>query len=147
MFQKLRLNKIMLPLANQDDTAAMRSFALTMSIAFPSVFMLVLPWFFNTLIPVWPAFISAILMILHVLKPSAIYYPYRVWMVIASVFGWVNTNLILGLVFFLVITPMGVVMKLLGKLQYKNKVVAKSNWVKPENSPASKDKKRLEEPF
>ena len=49
---------------------------------------------------VWPGFLSPV---------------YRVWMAIGYVLGWINTRIILGVVFFLLFTPMGLIMRLLGK--------------------------------
>jgi hypothetical protein len=144
---KNRLKNVMLPLANRNDTRAMRSFALMMSIAFPVVFTLLLPWLFNHAVAYWPLAVSSVLMSLYAVYPKGIYYPYYVWMVIASVLGWFNTRLILGLVFYIVITPIGLFMKALGKLQYKKHVNKHSNWVKQTHTDARKDKKRLEEPF
>ncbi|WP_371194678.1 SxtJ family membrane protein [Glaciecola sp. SC05] len=141
------LQKIILPLASKDDVEALRSFARLMSLAFPIIFMLLLPWLFGPNLPYWPLAVPIVLMSLHVFYPKGIYYPYYAWMVIASVLGWFNTSLILGLVFYIIITPIGVIMAMLGKLQYKKRVTSKSNWVKKENTDANKDKKRLEEPF
>ena len=142
-----RLKNMMLPLAERNDTKAMRSFALTMSIVFPIVFMLVLPWLFNNSLPYWPLVISTVLMSLYLAYPKGIYYPYYVWMIIASIMGWFNTKLILGLVFYVVITPIGMFMKAFGKLQYQKHVNTDSNWVMQKHTDARKDKKRLEEPF
>ena len=86
-------------------------------------------------------------MLLYVLYPKGIYVPYYAWMVFASVMGWFNTRLILGIVFYLVITPIGLIMKACGKLQYKKQINAGSNWVNQTHTDARKDKKRLEEPF
>lgn len=144
---KNTLKKVMLPLVSRNDTKAMRSFALTMSIVFPIVFTLLLPWLFNHGMAYWPFAVSSVLMSLYVVYPKGIYYPYFVWMIIASVLGWFNTRLILGIVFYIVITPIGLMMKTLGKLQYKNHVNSESNWVKQTHTDARKDKKRLEEPF
>ena len=144
---KNTLKNVMLPLASRNDTITMRSFALTMSIVFPFVFTLFLPWLFNHGLAYWPLAVSSVLMTLYVLYPKGIFYPYYVWMIIASILGWLNTRLILGLVFYIVITPIGLMMKTLGKLQYKKQVHDESNWVKQTHTDARKDKKRLEEPF
>ncbi len=144
---KNTLKNVMLPLANRNDTIALRSFALTMSIVFPIVFTLLLPWLFSQGMAYWPFAVSSVLMSLYVIYPRGIYYPYYVWMIIASVLGWLNTRLILGLVFYIVITPIGLIMKALGKLQYKKQVNNQSNWVTQTHTDARKDKKRLEEPF
>jgi hypothetical protein len=40
---------------------------------------------------------------------------YVLWMRLASILAWVNTRVILGIAFFLVLTPIGVLMRLFGK--------------------------------
>lgn len=37
------------------------------------------------------------------------------WMTLAFALGWLNTRLLLGLFFFLILTPIGVLMRLFGK--------------------------------
>ncbi len=46
--------------------------------------------------------------------PSRVRPVYRLWMPLANALGWLNTRLILFLVFTLVVTPLGVAMRLLG---------------------------------
>jgi len=64
---------------------------------FAAVFTLVAFW------PLWP---------LH--APSL---PWLggLWMKFGHVLGWINARIILSLVFFVVVTPIGIVMRLLGK--------------------------------
>jgi len=59
---------------------------------------------------------------------------YLGWMAFAYVLGWVNTRLILGVFFYLVITPVGLIMRLLGRdpLLRKFDRSAVSYWVKRE---------------
>ena len=54
------------------------------------------------------------------------------WMTFAFVLGWFNTRLILGLFFYLVITPVGLVMRLFGRdpMHRKFNTSAASYWVK-----------------
>jgi hypothetical protein len=40
---------------------------------------------------------------------------YRGWMKFGHVLGWINARIILGLVFFVMVTPIGLVMRLFGK--------------------------------
>ena len=56
------------------------------------------------------------------------------WMKVAHVLGWVNTRLLLGLFFYLVLTPVGLVIRLFGKdlIQQKIDRSRKSYWVKRE---------------
>jgi hypothetical protein len=36
-------------------------------------------------------------------------------MLVGHVLGWINTRIILGLVFYVVVTPMGIIRRMLGK--------------------------------
>jgi Saxitoxin biosynthesis operon protein SxtJ len=40
---------------------------------------------------------------------------YILWMRFASLLAWVNTRIVLGIAFFLVLTPIGVLMRIFGK--------------------------------
>ena len=55
-------------------------------------------------------FVGLGLIIPVVLKPL-----YFVWMTFATILGWVMTRVILSLVFYLIITPIGLLTKLLGE--------------------------------
>jgi len=76
-------------------------------------------------------FISG-LFVTPVLKPV-----YVVWMKFAFALGWINTRILLGVFFFLILTPIALVMRLIGKdlLDQKINLTAISYWVKrpPEN--------------
>lgn len=63
-----------------------------------------------------PSFVAvgALLVLLGLLLPRALYWPNRGWMALAGVLGWVMTRVVLGLVYFLLVTPIGTVKRLLG---------------------------------
>lgn len=65
--------------------------------------------------PVWLLGIGASLVSLGLLVPTALRWPHRGWMGLAHVLGYVNTRIILGIIFYGLITPMGLVMRLFGK--------------------------------
>lgn len=135
---------LMLPVASKRDLSALRSFALTMALAIPFVFMLILPWLFNHAVPVWPVLVSMTLALLQIFKPNFLYPIYIVWMVFASVLGWLNTNLIMMLIFYLLIVPLGLFMRVINKLQFKHRIYENSAWVIREKAPS---KENLKEPF
>jgi Saxitoxin biosynthesis operon protein SxtJ len=58
--------------------------------------------------------LGALLIVLGLLVPSVLVWPNRAWMLLAEGLSFVTTRIILGLVFFLVITPIGVVKRLSG---------------------------------
>lgn len=128
----------------KQDTKQLKQFALTMMWAFPLFFSLILPWLFSYHYQLWPLVVSAVLGLGYLLWPSGLFYPYKGWMSIAGVIGWINTRIILGVCFYLMLFPLGIVLKLFGKLQYKNKPKGTSNYRQPE---AKSDKQSLEYPF
>ena len=63
----------------------------------------------------WALGLMAVLAGLGLVAPSLLRHPYRGWMALGHVLGWINTRILLGLVFYLLITPMGVVMRWFGR--------------------------------
>ena len=75
------------------------------------------------------AFFACALFAWMALKPI-----YIVWMKLASVLSWVNTRLLLVIIFYLVFSPLGIVMRLFGidLLERKMDKKANSYWKKKE---------------
>lgn len=59
--------------------------------------------------------LGALLLLGGLIAPMALKWPYRGWMKFAAGAAWFNTRLILVLVFYLVITPVGLLLRLSGK--------------------------------
>ncbi len=59
--------------------------------------------------------IAAVLLLLAAVAPSLLRPVYRGWMHVGEALGWLNTRIILTLVFFLVVTPIGLLMRLFGR--------------------------------
>ena len=65
--------------------------------------------------PRWWALVpGALLVFVALIAPGFLGPVQRVWMRAADALGWVNTRILLGVVFYGLITPMGCVMRLLG---------------------------------
>jgi uncharacterized protein involved in cysteine biosynthesis len=62
-------------------------------------------------------FFGAGLVIPFALKPV-----YILWMKLAFVLGWINTRILLILIFYLVFTPVGLLMRVLGKDHLERKI-------------------------
>lgn len=58
--------------------------------------------------------VGATLMLLGAFLPRALVVPNRLWMGLAEAMGYVSTRVILGVVFFLFVTPIGLVRRLFG---------------------------------
>ena len=102
------------------DAATLRNFGLLVGgilllIAFWPVVKSALGFLVKRLAPRWLAWIPGlILVVLALVFPEALARPYQYWMIVGEYLGWFNTRLILSLIFFLLITPMGFVMRLFG---------------------------------
>ena len=99
----------------QLDKPGLRKFGLTTGIIFAALFGFVLPFLWRADPHRWPVVAGAILCSLALIAPKALAPFYRVWMSMALVLGWLNSRIVLGIVFALIVTPMAVAMKLLGK--------------------------------
>ena len=66
--------------------------------------------------PRWWAVAAALFFLLPApVFPSALFWPYRAWMAFGHVMGWINTRILLGIVFYGVVTPLAIVRAWLGK--------------------------------
>jgi hypothetical protein len=63
---------------------------------------------------VWALVLASFLVPLGLLMPAVLRPIFKVWMKVGHVMGWVNTRIILGILYFGLITPMGMVMRLFG---------------------------------
>ncbi len=102
-------------LMKEETTAKrLRSFGLTVG----GIFLLIGLWplLLRGQDPRWWALVLAAFLILPAaIYPAALAWPYREWMLIGHVLGWINTRIILGFVFYLVVTPIGLYRCWLGK--------------------------------
>lgn len=60
----------------------------------------------------WTGGAAALFLVLATAWPTPLKPLYAAWMMLARVLGFVNSHLLLGLVFFLMFTPLGLVMRL-----------------------------------
>lgn len=63
----------------------------------------------------WAMILGSSLIALGVMVPQSLKQVHHGWMKIGHVLGSINTRIILGIVYYLLITPMGIVMRLMGK--------------------------------
>ena len=63
----------------------------------------------------WALILGGSLLVPAVVFPTALAWPHKGWMWIGHVLGWINTRIILGFVFYLIVTPTGAIRRWLGK--------------------------------
>jgi len=59
--------------------------------------------------------VGVLLLVAATAAPTALVVPNRLWRRFAHVLGWFNARVLLTVFFFLVLTPAGVIMRLLGR--------------------------------
>ena len=80
---------------------------------------------FQTFLYIAGFFIGLALILPSMLKPI-----YIVWMTFAVILGWFMTRVILSLLFYVIITPIGLVLRIFGKdfLELKKQAIQGSYW-------------------
>jgi hypothetical protein len=79
----------------------------------------------------WPLIsIGAVLVLAATLAPLTLKWVYAPWMIVALALGWIVTRILLTIVFFLVVTPVGLLQRLFGKrtIEVAFKADAGSYW-------------------
>ncbi|MCR8540498.1 MAG: SxtJ family membrane protein [Prochlorococcus marinus CUG1439] len=99
----------------------LREFGFLIGIGFPVIIGWIIPLISGHLFRFWSLWIGIPLFILGILKPRLLLYPYQAWMTIGLALGWINSRIILGLVFLLVLQPISIVMKVFGYDPLKKK--------------------------
>ena len=99
---------------NHIPNKTLRQFGFLICFTFPFLIGWFLPLLGGHPFRVWTLFISMPAGILGILRPGLLLYPYIAWMKLGLILGWVNSRIILGLVFLIVLIPISLVMKSIG---------------------------------
>jgi hypothetical protein len=62
----------------------------------------------------WALVVSGVLLTLALIAPPVLKPFHRVWMAIGEALGWVNSRIILGVVYYVLIVPIGAIRRLRG---------------------------------
>lgn len=92
----------------------LREFGYLIGFSFPILLGWLLPALFNHGFRVWTLWIGIPSLILGLLAPKLLAWPYKGWMALGYSLGWVNSHVILGLVFLFILQPIAFAMRLFG---------------------------------
>jgi hypothetical protein len=92
----------------------LRSFGVVMGLFVASLFGVVLPWLRENELPIWPWVLSAVLLGAAAAAPLLLRPLYRAWLAFGSIMSRITTPVVLGLLFFVVVTPIARVRALFG---------------------------------
>jgi Saxitoxin biosynthesis operon protein SxtJ len=63
----------------------------------------------------WVVALAGLLLIPALVRPRSLQAVYRVWMQFGEGLGWINSRIVLGVIFYGLFTPVGLIMRLRGK--------------------------------
>ena len=103
-------------------------------LVFAAVFLIIslCPLWFGKNMHLWACIIAFIFFVFAIFLPKVLILPNKLWFKLGLFLGAIVSPIIMGLIFFLTVTPTGMIMRLLGKdiLNQKIKKSVKSHWIK-----------------
>ena len=92
----------------------LRQFGIIVGLGIPLFLGYIIPFLGGHFFRTWTLWIGLPILILGLIKPNLLYYPYKAWMALGHILGWVNSRIILGLIFIMVLMPISFIMRLFG---------------------------------
>tara|TARA_B100000212_G_scaffold132113_1_gene99091 strand:- start:9741 stop:10133 length:393 start_codon:yes stop_codon:yes gene_type:complete len=113
---------------NHIPKKTLKEFGFLMGFAFPFLIGWILPLIGGHSFRTWTIWISIPSIILAITKPGLLLYPYRAWMKLGHILGWLNSRIILGLVFLIVLQPIALIMRISGHDPLRTKKLARKSY-------------------
>lgn len=101
-------------LQKSTEAKQLRSFGLLVGGVFAVIGLFPYVWRAED-VRLWALALSIMLMVSALAFPRRLKLPYRVWMSLGQALGWLNTRIILSVVFYGLFTPIGWARKLVGE--------------------------------
>ena len=98
-------------------------FGLLLGFAIPLIFGFIFPAFRGHSFKFWTIWVGSVFILFSFLNPLLLLFPYRGWMYLAHILGLINSRIILGIIFFIVLVPISVVMRIFGYDPLKKKKI------------------------
>ncbi len=90
----------------------LREFGLVLGFLFPFLIGWLLPFIFDHGIRLWTLFLGLPLIIFGLFFPNYLKFLYKKWMNLGNALSFINSHLILGIIFIFVMQPIALIMKL-----------------------------------
>ena len=92
----------------------LKEFGILLGIGLPFFFGWLLPMIHGSNFKIWSLFIGAPFLLISFFKPNFLKSFYVKWIKFGNLLGFINSHVILGFVFFFVLFPISLLMKILG---------------------------------
>ena len=126
------------------DLKKLRQFGILVGSGFPLIIGWIIPTIYGHQFKLWTLWLGIILLVLGLFKPKSLFYPYKGWIKLGHILGWINSRIILGIIYITVLVPISFLMKLLNHDPLKIKKSDKLTFKEYRNRQNSKiDLKRI----
>ncbi|WP_353506834.1 SxtJ family membrane protein [Polynucleobacter sp. HIN9] len=128
------MNTKLTKIEKKDDKNSSRAFGFLFAAVF-LIIGLILTIQGSPTIRYWPFIIASLFFVLSVIYPASMKFPKKVWIGIGNILHYVTSPMVLALIFYLVITPIGLIMRLsrLNNIDKKFDINSQTYWI--ERSP------------
>jgi len=92
----------------------LREFGLIIGIFFPLFIGFIIPFLWSHQFKSWTIWVGIPFLVLALLSPNKLYYFYKFWIKIGYVLGFINSRIILGFIYIIVLLPISLIMRLFG---------------------------------
>jgi Saxitoxin biosynthesis operon protein SxtJ len=99
--------------ATPADRKQLREFGLVFAAGLVVMFGLLLPWLAGRPLPLWPWIAAAVFLTLALVAPTVLGPLNALWLKVGHALGWINTRIILGVIYFVVFIPAGLLLRTL----------------------------------
>ena len=126
----------------------LRKFGFIMGGMFALIFGLVFPWIGDKTKdtwPLWPFIVMAVFWAVAIIAPQILRPVNDIWIKVGNVLGFINSRIILSVMFFVMIFPIGMLLKVFGKDSMKRKLDKNTNTYRKISKVRKKE--HLEKPF
>ncbi len=112
----------------------LKEFSILFGLGFPIIFGFLVPFLIGHSFRIWTLYIGIIVLFFGFANPKSLKLPYRLWMSLGNLLSRINGPIIIGLVYALVVIPIGLIMKIFSYDPLKLRKIKTSTYkIKNEN--------------
>ncbi len=115
-------------MSNGISKKRLREFGGLIGIGFPVLIGWLIPTVTGHTFKVWTLWVGLPFILIGATSPRLLLYPYKTWMGTGEILGWINSRIILGLIFLLVLQPIALVMRVFGYDPLNKKLEGKKSY-------------------
>ena len=106
----------------------LRNFGVLIGFMLPLIIGFLIPFLSGNNFRYWTIFIGTLSLIFGLAFPKSLINIYKIWIKIGEILGYINSHIILGLVYFVILCPISFLMKIFGHDPLKKKFHNKKSY-------------------